>query len=53
MDPLSVATSIAGLIVAACQVSSFLKDSVVGYLGRPKTDCGADPKMDCGFAYCS
>ena len=36
MDPLSVATSIAGLIVAACQVSSFLKDSVVGYLGRPE-----------------
>ena len=25
MDPLSVATSIAGLIVAACQVSNFLK----------------------------
>jgi hypothetical protein len=26
MDPLSVATSIAGLIVAACQVSSLLKE---------------------------
>lgn len=28
MDPLSVATSIAGLVVAACQVSSLLKDFV-------------------------
>lgn len=37
MDPLSVATSTAGLIVAACQVSSILKDFAGSAKGAPNS----------------